>query len=117
MEFEDFLPLILGLFIICGVLLAFYWILKKMTGKANRLSAGKYARIIDRIAISQDKQIQLVEIGEYVLVIGISSSSVNLLYKVKKENLKQFEQDISNPQFKDIFSNFLSRLKDNERKL
>lgn len=117
MKFEDFLPLILGLIIICVLLLGFYWILKKWTAKTSRLSSGKYAKIIDRIPIAQDKQIELIEIGDHILVIGISPSSINLLYKIKKDQLKLLEPDIPNTQFKDVLSGFLSKNSRNERKL
>jgi flagellar biosynthetic protein FliO len=117
MKFEEFLPLILGLVIICALLLGFYWILKKMTSKTNKLSSGRYAKILDRIPISQDKQIQLIEISDYVLVVGITASSITLLLKIKKDQLKLFEQDSANTQFKDVLSGFLMKSKDNERKL
>jgi flagellar biosynthetic protein FliO len=117
MTLEDFLPLILGLVIICAMLLGFYWLLKKFAGKTNRISSGKYVRVIDRIALTQDKQIQLVEIGDYVIVIGISVSSVNVLSKIKKDQLKLLEQEAPASSFRDVLSGFLTGSKDGGRKL
>jgi flagellar biosynthetic protein FliO len=117
MTFEDFLPLILGLVIICVMLLGFYWLLKKFAGKTNRFSNGRYARIIDRIVLTQDKQIQLVEIGDFVIIIGISASSISLLSKIKKDQLKLLEQDTPAASFRDVLSGFLTGSKDGGRRL
>ena len=53
-------------------------------------------RILDRLVISQDKQIIMVEAGDKILLIGASAQRVETLAEYPKEEFSDIISDINN---------------------
>lgn len=104
MENNAFVSIIVGMFIVCLALFVFYYVMKKFGTAGIKNKKSRYLAVIDRMILSKDKYIELIEVGEDVLVIGMSSSSVMLLHKTKKENLKEQEEQMKFESFRDTFT-------------
>ena len=66
---------------IAGMLWLRKYLLKRMSG----VKSGTYMKIIDRLAISQDKQVILVEMRNKILVIGVSPQKIETLGEFSKD--------------------------------
>ncbi|MBN2853879.1 MAG: FliO/MopB family protein [Clostridia bacterium] len=104
MENNTFASIIVGMFIVCLALFVFYIVLKKFGTSAIKNKKSRYMAVIDRMIISKDKFIELIEVGDEVLILGMSASSIELLHKTKKENLTEFEDPLKFDTFKDTFN-------------
>ncbi len=111
MEVKDVLTLVFGLILFIAILYGFYWILRRWSRKTSSLSVSRYAKNIDRVVIAQDKHIEMIQVGEDVFLIGVTSSSMNLLAKINKDELVQFPKEIQESGFKDIFSQMTQKSK------
>lgn len=113
----DYILTFLGLIIAIGVILLLSYIFSKYIGhKVMGYSNSANIKIIDRIAIGQDKSLAIVEVGKKYYLIGISSSNINMLNELSLDDLdniqgsnKKGEEDL--PQFKSVFTDILSKVK------
>lgn len=113
----DYILTFLGLIIAIGVILLLSYIFSKYIGhKVMGYSNSANIKIIDRIAIGQDKSLAIVEVGKKYYLIGISSSNINMLNELSLDDLdniqgfnKKGEEDF--PQFKSVFTDILSKVK------
>ncbi len=103
---NSLVTLIIGTFVIFFILFVLYMFSKKMGTIPIKGRESKYTKVIDRIILSRDKYIELIEVGEDVLIVGISSSSLELLHKIKKDQLVANNEQAKYESFKDMFNKF-----------
>ena len=103
---DSLVTLIIGTFVIFFILFILYMFSKKIGTIPIKGKESKYTKVIDRIILSRDKYIELIEVGEDVLIVGISSSSLELLHKIKKEQLVANKDQVKYDSFKDVFNKF-----------
>jgi len=108
---NSLVSIVIGVFVVSFMLFVFYIISKKLTAFPSHGRESKYTKVIDRIIISRDKYIELVEIGDDILIIGVTSSSFSLLHTIKKEQLTENNQNIKYDSFKDIFNKMFNKNK------
>ncbi len=58
----------------------------------------KYMKIIDRMNLSQDKSIAIVQVGEKYILTGVSSAGISLLKELSEEDLVQLNNEMDSPQ-------------------
>lgn len=86
--FSDVLPLIFTLLAIVLVLYLCYVFSKYLSKKVNNVSGLGNIRILERVALTQDKGLAVAEVcGKYYL-IGFSNNSVEILKELDGESLK-----------------------------
>jgi Flagellar biogenesis protein len=86
--FSDVLPLIFSLFAIILVLYLCYVFSKYLSKKVNNVSGLGNIRILERVALTQDKGLAVVEVcGKYYL-LGFSNNSVEILKELDGDSLK-----------------------------
>lgn len=68
---------LLGVVLIIGLA---YWGTKWLSKHYNRLGSGKYMRVVERVAIGQDKWLLLVELAGKTYFLGVGPSGVNVLH-------------------------------------
>jgi len=66
----------------------------KNANKLGGVKSGNYMKILDRLAVSQDKQIILIEAGNKILLIGASAQRVETLAEYSKEEFGNIINDI-----------------------
>ena len=83
---------------------------KYLGATALRNNQSKYIKVIDMLAIGQDKAISIAQIGSKYFVLGITSGSITTLSEISEDDMKEFEvQKIDSldiqEKFKDIIKN------------
>ena len=71
--------------VVVAVLFAAWWFTRKVAGGAGASGRSRYMRIIDRIPLSQDKSIILVQIGEKIYMAGVAPSSISILAEMSEK--------------------------------
>lgn len=88
------------------ILLLIWWCTKKLNLSAFANRQSRYMKTLDRIPISQDKSILLVQIGEKYYLLGAASSAISMLAELDKDEVTQFpintESLMNNLSFKDF---------------
>ncbi len=87
-------------------------IYKKFTGGTSLLKrTGKYMKTVDRMMISNDKWIELVEVGGKVILLGITNAGITRLDTFEMEELNELES-LEQPNFREILGRYGNRKKD-----
>ena len=73
-------------------------------------------KVVDRIALGQDKSLVITKVGTKYFLLGVSSSSINMLKEIPFEDLSNLQQTenkeaVGMPQFKNVFTDLLSKKK------
>lgn len=110
---DSFLRLMSVLFIFLFVLVITYvgtrWIAKYQKG----INSNKNIRVIETFRITNNKFIQIIEVGEVYLVIAVCKDTITLLHQMKKDELKWKPEDNSQmPVVNENFQEILQKLKD-----
>lgn len=74
--------------IMVAVILAAYFVTKYISKKTKRITKSKYLNVLERMAVTKDKQILLFKVGNKHLLIGISNQSVDLITTIEKDELE-----------------------------
>lgn len=96
------------------------YVCSKYIGKGmNRNGNSHYMRMLDRLAVGQDRYIAVVQVGGKYLLIGVTPEQVNLLRELKEEDLLLLNPDVGNgtaktTEFKELMSK-LGRMTKKER--
>ena len=56
-------------------------------GAAKKQFETKYMRVIDQMALGQEKYISVFQVGERYFLVGITSAKINVLKELSKEDL------------------------------
>lgn len=119
----DRLELIISLlFTTLGVVLVIfftYWATKWLARKYKGMSNGKHIKVLERVALSQDKCLVLVGINEKVYFLGISSSNIETIAVMNKDELPQEEAEPEKTEFatvlKELMQNQLPFYRNNKK--
>lgn len=100
---SDILPLIFSLLAIVVVLYLCYAFSKFIAKKVNNVSDSNNIKVLERVAIAQDKGLAIIEIcGKYYL-IGFANNNIEILREVEQEDLK-FPQSAFKGNFLEILN-------------
>lgn len=79
----DFLRMLLILGFVLALVYGFFHYLKKLS--SPRETDLEVIRLLESKALSGNKQVHLVEVGEHIVLIGTSESSIQLLLELKDQ--------------------------------
>lgn len=104
---DNILQFLSALFIFVFVLGITYLTSRWIAGYQKEHSMNKNLKVIETLKITPNKYIQLIEAGEEYLVVAIGKEEVQLLTKLRREQLKDlsFENEmtkLSTDNFKDV---------------
>ena len=94
------------LLIVVCILFAAWWFTRKVAGGGRLNIQSRYMRIIDRIPVSQDKFIILLQVGDKIYLAGVAASSVTLLAELDEEPEElppRQMQNLTEVNFKELF--------------
>ncbi len=103
MDWLEILKLLLSL---GGVLVALYLcyaLSKYAAGKMNTLSKSNSIRVLERVSLTQDKGLAVVEIAHQYYLVGFSTNSIEILKELDKGELS-IPKESSNPSFMDALN-------------
>ncbi len=77
--------------------LVFYlsWLTTRMVAARSRAGAGRFMRVVDRMALGQDKALLLVKIGGSYSVISMSAHGMSLIRTLDAEEAEALAQTIA----------------------
>jgi flagellar biogenesis protein FliO len=100
---SDVLPLLFSLIAIVLVLYFCYIFSKFLTKKVNNVSKYNNIRIIERVALSQDKGLVIIELCSKYYLVGFSNNNVEIL-----KELNETELHLQKPDINEKFLNILN---------
>lgn len=106
------MPLFLALVAVVVVIYLSYLFSKYVAVGAAKINAAKYMKVIDRIALGQDKLIVILQIGEQYFMTSVTSQSVQILKELTSEDLVDLRPNqVGGLQesFKHTLQNYLSK--------
>jgi flagellar protein FliO/FliZ len=103
MGLSDIMPLILSLVAIAAVLYLCYLLSKFLAGRASKAANTANIRILERVALAQDKGLAIAEICGAYYLIAFSNSSVELLREIDSEKIRHADSGMKQ-NFMDIFN-------------
>lgn len=103
---------ILLVLLLVGILFAAYYTTRLVSGKASRLLRSNKMHIVDRLAISRDKMLLIVRVGQELYLLGVSNNQINHLAQLSPEALEEPE-DEAGAAGSTFWSRFSGAMKDN----
>ena len=98
--------------IMVAVLLGAYFTTKFISGRTSRIHKNKYIQIYDRMVISKDKQIVLLEVGGSVFMVGFSGQSVSLIGTLDSSGFQKATEDTPNKGIIQNIADYISKAKE-----
>jgi flagellar biogenesis protein FliO len=101
---------IAGYTLLIGLLIAGLFLLRKfLLGRAGMSSSSTYMRVIDRMPITTDKQIMIVETEKNVMILGVTMQRIETLGTMDKDELKPLPPEQAVNRFGNLFTGALGR--------
>ncbi|MBW7573362.1 FliO/MopB family protein [Caproiciproducens faecalis] len=101
--FSDILPLFFSLIAIVFVLYLCYVFSKFMANRVNNASRSGNIKIVERVALTQDKGLVIIEVCKRYYLVGFASNNIEILKELDEADL-----NISGSLQKDTFFDVLN---------
>ena len=110
---ESFMQLISVLVIFVFVLVITYVTTRWMAGFQKSRSYNKNLKIIETIAVGNNKLISIVAVGKKYIAVSVGKDDVHFLTEIKEDELKDlsFLDEADKESAKESFANILEKLK------
>ncbi|MCW9705366.1 flagellar biosynthetic protein FliO [Fodinibius salsisoli] len=95
--------LITFLVLLVVLVMVWFWVDRKQSGRS-----GRRGRELDSHVLGEGAKLKIVEINQEVWVVGVTSSTVNLLHRYPREEWKEKSQEQDSKK-KDVFRKLLKR--------
>ena len=93
--FWDFFKIIAYLCVCVFVIWLSYRVSKGLGGYSGRLGAAKYMKPIDRMPLGKDSALNIVQVGDKYMLIGVSNGRIDMLCELSEEDLAELDTDES----------------------
>lgn len=103
--FEDGILSSVGTLLAVILILYLAFVCTRYIGKTGKIKgSSRYIRLVDQIAVGQDRTIAVIQTGASYLLLGITSSKITVLKELDAEELKEIgnnpAEDMQFPDFK-----------------
>lgn len=95
---NDFVSLIGPLIGVLFVILLAYLGTKLIAQKYSKMSTGRYLKVIERVALGQDKALVLLTVNQKVYLLGVTDKGINTVCEFEEKELVE----INNPSKQDF---------------
>ena len=111
---QSFFQLIGVLLIFVFVLAITYYVTKWIAGYQKQHNFQKNMRVVETMKLTTNKYIQIIEVGETYLVIGIGKDEVTMLAQLTREQLNDvsLEDTVKYQNTGESFSNIMKQFKE-----
>lgn len=100
----------LGLLLFCGVIFIMIWLLKKKgLSKGLGLNKSKYMKSLDRLILSSDKRLEIVEIKDTCYVLAITQNGITVIDQWEKGALCESESNEEKKNFSGLVNQFIQK--------
>ncbi|HHW71080.1 MAG TPA: FliO/MopB family protein [Clostridiales bacterium] len=96
------------IFVLLGFILILFaasFATKLIGQKYVKLRHSKYIKIIDQIMLGRECWLYIIQIGEILLLVGVSNDSIKVLKELKCNDLIPISEE-SNAKFSDLFNKY-----------
>ncbi len=108
MQWNDILSLIGSILAVGLILYLTYYFSKMIAKKANKFTNNGSIKIVERVALGQDKGLAVAEISEKYYLIGIANNGISMLMELQDYSPPQISQQ--GKDFSELFkANLLKR--------
>lgn len=91
------------LFVMIAVIAAAYFVTKFISKKSMKLVKNRYINVCDRMNVSKDKQVVLIEVGGTYFLIGCSNNSMDTISTFEGEAFSDLENQKKAASGKGVF--------------
>ena len=85
---------VIATFIAVIAIIYLSYLASKYIGKGlGRTGSSRYMRLIDQITLGQDRHVAIMQIGGKYLLVGVTSSQINVLSEIQDDDLFPLEPD------------------------
>ncbi|MDW7667985.1 MAG: flagellar biosynthetic protein FliO [Bacillota bacterium] len=100
----------LGIAVFAVILIVIGWLYKKLA-LSSKLSIknSKYIKSLDRLIISNDKWIEIIQIGDETILIGVTSDSITKIKEIDGDNLNEFHEEKEGKTFSQFFEKYYKK--------
>lgn len=112
--FEQGILSSLGTLLAVILILYLAFVCTRYVGKTAKIKgSSRYIKLIDQIAVGQDRTIAVIQSGSSYLLLGITSSGITVLKELKEEELEELGsspgEDAQFPDFKTMMDKIAKR--------
>ena len=100
---------VLYIVVLAAVIVGLIYARKYLLKRVNTIRGGKYMRVTDTLAVAQDKQIIMLEVGEKIIVAGVTQTQMSTLYTMDREELKELPPEEKN-EFGSVLKNTVKKI-------
>ncbi|HBL83421.1 MAG: hypothetical protein A2Y17_04330 [Clostridiales bacterium GWF2_38_85] len=104
---DDFLQLLMPLIVVILVIIAAYFTTRWIAKKQNSFTSGKIIKVIERVMLSKDVFLAVVQVDSKNYLMSISSGKTELLTELDETVVERYK---TNGQTGDFMSIFMSAL-------
>ncbi|MBC5689349.1 flagellar biosynthetic protein FliO [Mediterraneibacter sp. NSJ-55] len=87
--------------VVAAVLFLAWWCTRKLAGGSAYRGQSRYMKVIDRVAVAQDRSIILIQTGQKIYMAGVASSEITLLAEIEEDDLVPITGQTESP-FQDV---------------
>lgn len=104
--------LLFTLIMLIGILYMAYRVSKYVGTTAIRQSQSKYIKIVDMMAVGQDKAISIAQVGQKIFLVGITSGAMTTLAELTPQDIEELEiSTVEKVDIKNKFSDIMKKVK------
>ena len=97
----------LGVVVFVAILIGIGWIYKKLA-LSSKLSIknSRYIKSLDRLVISNDKWIEIIQVGDETILIGVTNDKITKIKEIDGDNLNEFQEEKEGKDFSQFFKKY-----------
>ncbi len=111
--FTSALKMFSALLLVLGILLACFYLMRRLVHRDGMVAGTPSARVIDRTPIGVKKNITTIEVAGRILVLGVTHDRISVLTQIEdQESVERFTNHVSqsaSTRFSDQFSRLLKK--------
>lgn len=88
------LEIVVYIIVIAAVLWLSHYVTKKLSNNIGGFNSSKYIKHVDRMALSKDSFLSVVQIGDKYMVLGVSADRIDMLKEFEEDALKPIEKPV-----------------------
>lgn len=112
--FDGIFPTLVAIVILVGILYLAYIASRFLGGATTRQNTSKHMKLLDIMAMGQDKAIAAVKVGDRQFLLGITQGGISNLAELSEAEVEdmladQQEEPVMQQKFKDVFNKLNKR--------
>lgn len=98
------------LIVFAVIIMLAYFSARWINSAKNTALSGKNMNVIETRAIAPGASLQIVKVGEKIVLLGITKEKISFLTEINKTDIAEQENNIKNP-FEDVLNKFMKKSK------